>query len=55
MARTIADTALMLSVMAGVDDRSPLSYDVDPRELVKAVHAPSVKAGGSRGRPISAG
>jgi len=43
MARTIADTALMLSVMAGVDDRSPLSYDVDPRELVKAVHAPSVK------------
>jgi len=43
MARTIADTALMLSVMAGVDDRSPLSYDVDPREFVKAVLTPSVK------------
>jgi amidase len=43
MARTIADTALMLSVMAGADDRSPLSYDVDPREFVKAVHTPSVK------------
>jgi amidase len=43
MARTIADTALMLSVMAGVDDRSPLSYDVDPRVFVKAVRTPSVK------------
>ena len=29
MARTVADTALMLSVMAGPDDRAPLSYDVD--------------------------
>src|SRR5216117_2499452 len=37
MARTIGDAALMLSVMAGPDDRSPLSYDVDPREIVKAV------------------
>src|SRR5438128_11746558 len=43
MARTIADTALMLSVMAGVDDRSPISYDVDPRAFGKAVKAPSVK------------
>src|SRR5882724_3937026 len=43
MARTIADTALMLSVMAGADDRSPLSYDVDPRAFVKAAKAPSVK------------
>src|SRR5437667_10583707 len=43
MARTVGDAALMLSVMAGLDDRSPISYDVDPRELVKAVHAPSVK------------
>src|SRR5207247_8635269 len=33
MARTLADTALMLSVMAGADDRSPISYDVDPREF----------------------
>jgi len=43
MARTIADTALMLSVMAGADDRSPLSYDVDPHAFVKAAKAPSVK------------
>jgi amidase len=43
MARTIADTALMLSVMAGPDDRSPLSYDVDVRSFMKAVKAPSVK------------
>lgn len=43
MARTVADTALMLSVMAGPDDRSPLSYDVDTREFARAVRAPSVK------------
>jgi amidase len=43
MARTVADTALMLSVMAGLDDRSPISYDVDPRELANAAKAPSVK------------
>src|SRR5213593_3156461 len=43
MARTIADTALMLSVMAGVDDRSPLSYDVDPAQFTKAVKTLSVK------------
>jgi amidase len=43
MARTIADTALMLSVMAGPDDRSPISYDVDTRELLAATKAPSVK------------
>jgi amidase len=43
MARTIADTALMLSVMAGPDDRSPISYDVDTRELLTAAKAPSVK------------
>jgi amidase len=43
MARTIADTALMLSVMAGPDDRSPISYDVDTRELLSAAKAPSVK------------
>ena len=43
MARTIADTALMLSVMAGPDDRSPISYDVDARELLAATKAPSVK------------
>src|SRR5437867_5395691 len=42
-ARTVADTALMLSAMAGLDERSPISYPVDPREFVKAVRAPSVK------------
>ncbi|MEK7447016.1 MAG: amidase [candidate division NC10 bacterium] len=43
MARTVADTALMLSVVAGPDDRAPLSYDVDVREFTRAVKAPSVK------------
>jgi amidase len=43
MARTVADAALMLSVMAGPDDRSPISYAVDTREFVKAVRKPSVK------------
>jgi amidase len=43
MARSIADTALMLSVMAGADERSPISYPVDTRYFLKAVKAPSVK------------
>jgi amidase len=43
MARTVADAALMLSAIAGPDDRAPLSYDVDTREFLKAVKAPSVK------------
>ncbi len=43
MARTVADTALMLSVMAGPDDRAPLSYEVDTRQFPAAVKAPSVK------------
>ena len=43
MARTVGDTALMLSVMAGPDDRAPLSYAIDGRDFVKAVKAPSVK------------
>jgi amidase len=43
MARTIADTALMLSAMAGADDRSPISYEADPRALLKAAKTPSVK------------
>jgi amidase len=37
MARTVADVALMLAVMAGPDDRAPLSYDVDPRRFTAAV------------------
>lgn len=43
MARSVADVALMLAVMAGPDDGAPLSYDVDTRLFVRAVKAPSVK------------
>ena len=43
MARTVADAALMLSVIAGADDLSPISYAVDTRQFVKAVRKPSVK------------
>jgi amidase len=42
MARTVADTALMLAVMAGSDPRVPISYDVDARAFTRAVRAPSV-------------
>jgi amidase len=43
MARTVADAALMLFAMAGVDERSPLSYEVDTGDFTRAVRAPSVK------------
>jgi amidase len=43
MARTVADTALMLSVIAGPDPRAPLSYPVDPRDFVRAAQRPSVR------------
>lgn len=43
MARTVADVALMLSVIAGPDDRAPLSYDVDTRAFTRAVRRPSVR------------
>ena len=43
MARTVGDAALMLSVMSGLDDRSPISYEVDPRALANATKAPSLK------------
>jgi amidase len=43
MARTVADTALMLSVMAGPDDRAPVSYEADAGAFLRAVKAPSVK------------
>jgi amidase len=43
MARTVADTALMLACVAGPDDRAPLSYAVDPRDFLRAVRAPSVR------------
>ena len=32
MARTVADTALMLSTLVGPDPRVPISYPVDARE-----------------------
>jgi amidase len=43
MARTVADTALMLSVIAGADARAPISYPVNPRAFTDAVRRPSVK------------
>ena len=43
MARTVADVALMLSVMAGRDERAPISYDVDTDAFLRAVRRPSVK------------
>jgi amidase len=43
MARTVTDTALMLSVIAGPDDRAPLSYNVDTRQFLAATKRPSVK------------
>ena len=43
MARTVADTALMLSVVAGPDDRSPISYDADTSAFPRAVKSPSIK------------
>jgi amidase len=43
MARTVADVALMLSAMAGPDDRAPLSYEVDTSQFTRAVKAPSIK------------
>ena len=42
MSRSVADCALMLSVMAGPDDRAPLSYDVDTAAFTEAVLEPSV-------------
>jgi amidase len=43
MARTVGDAALMLSAMAGPDDRAPLSYPVDARQFLAAVKRPSVE------------
>src|SRR5215475_4925288 len=42
MARSVADVALMLSVIAGPDDRAPLSYDVDTTAFPRAVRQPSI-------------
>jgi amidase len=43
MARTVADLALMLSVIAGPDPRSPISYPVDGRTFTAAVRRPSLR------------
>jgi amidase len=43
IARTVADVALTLSAIAGPDDRSPLSYEVDTSRFTSAVKAPSIK------------
>src|SRR4030095_17041775 len=43
MARTVADTALMLSTLVGPDPRVPTSYPVDPPAVLAAVRRPSVK------------
>jgi amidase len=41
--RTVADAALMLSAIAGPDDRAPLSYEVDTSQFTRAVKKPSIK------------
>jgi amidase len=43
MARTVADIALMLSVIAGPDPRSPISYPVDGRSFNAAVKRPTLR------------
>jgi amidase len=43
MARTVGDTALMLSAIAGLDSRVPISYPVDTRALLAAVKRPGIK------------
>ena len=43
IARTVCDVALMLSAIAGPDERAPLSYEVDTSEFMRAVRAPSIK------------
>lgn len=42
MARTVGDTALMLSVIAGSDDRSPISLPGDGRAFAAAVERPEI-------------
>ncbi len=43
LARTVGDVALMLSVIAGPDDRAPISYEIDTSQFIRAVKAPSIK------------
>jgi amidase len=43
LARTVADIALMLSAIAGPDERAPISYEVDTSQFARAVKTPSIK------------
>jgi len=43
MARTVEDVALMLSVIAGRDDRSPLSVSAAPGEFLAGTRQPEIK------------
>jgi amidase len=43
LARTVADVALILSAIAGPDDRAPISYEVDTSQFARAVKTPSIK------------
>ena len=43
MARTVGDTALMLSVIAGEDPRAPISFPSDPRAFLSAVVSPEIR------------
>lgn len=43
MARTVKDTALMLSVMAGRDDLSPISLPLEGGAFLEAVENPEIK------------
>ncbi len=43
MARNVRDTALMLSVIAGRDERSPLTQPANPQEFTAAVENPDIK------------
>jgi amidase len=43
MARTVGDIALLLGVMSGPDDRSPISLPKERKEFLEAVKNPSIK------------
>jgi amidase len=43
MARTVGDTALMLSEIAGQDDHSPISFPVETEKFLSAVKRPKIK------------
>ena len=43
MARTVGDTALMLSVISGADNRSAISFPIDPRAFISALEKPDIR------------